>query len=235
MLTGPTIEAGNCLIDDLPNGQFRDVTGKCELVELKLGQVLCEKDRLISHVYFPVFASISMVAMVSNHPPMSVVQIGSEGLLGATLILGVPVAPLRAIVQGPGTALRMDVKAFHRCLQENPALPLIVGRYLASLLEQIAQSAACTCFHDVQARLVRWLLLTHDRAHGDHFHLTHQTLADMLGIQRSAVTIAAGALQQRGLISYSRGDIWIINRAGLIAICCDCYEIAAVDCQRLTA
>jgi len=190
---------------------------------------------VITHVYFPLTAILCMVAEVSSHPALGMVQIGNEGMLGATLILGVKAAALRAIVHGPGMALRMEVKTFQEFLREIPALHMILGRYLYVLLEQLSQTAACTRFHEVEMRLVRWLLLTHDRAQADHFHLTHQLLADMLGVQRSAVTIAAGVLQHKNLISYSRGEITIMNRAGLEAICCECYAVVSADYQRLIA
>lgn len=227
--------AGNRLLDDLSPKHARSLVAACERVELHFGQIVCEKDQLFTHVYFPLTAIISKVAEVSKHPPLGMVQIGNEGMLGATLILGVKVAPLRGIVHVPGSALRMDVKTFQGFLRDVPGLNLVLGRYLYLLLEQISQTAACTRFHEVETRLVRWLLLTHDRAHADHFHLTHQLLADMLGVQRSAVTIAAGVLQQKQLISYSRGEITIMNRAGLEAICCECYAVVEADYQRLIA
>lgn len=226
-------ESGNRLLDDLPPEEFRRIMANSTLVNLKSGQIVYENDRIISQVYFPLTASISNVAKVSSHPPIGIVQIGNEGMLGATLILGVKVAPLRAVVHGPGIALRMDVASFHIALRKNPSLRLVIGRYLYVLLEQLSRTAACNRFHNVETRLVRWLLLTHDRANADHFHLTHQTLADMLGVLRSAVTIAAGNLQQKNLISYSRGEITIIDRAGLEAICCECYEVVIADYKRL--
>ncbi len=231
----PIHASGNHLLDDLSPKHCRSITAACERVDLNFGQIVCEKERLLAHVYFPLSAVISNVADVSKHPALGIVQIGSEGMLGATLILGVKAAPLRGVVHVPGVALRMDVKSFQAFLREVPALHLVLGRYLYVLLEQFAQTAACTRFHEVETRLVRWLLLTHDRTHADHFHLTHQLLADMLGVQRSAVTIAAGILQDKNLISYSRGEITIMNRAGLEAICCACYDMVAADHQRLIA
>ena len=235
MSTVTLSKTGNRLLDDLPLQEFRRVVALCKLTNLPAGKIICEKGLYLSHVYFPLTACLSKVAEVPRHPPLGMVQIGSEGMLGATLILGVEVAPLRAIVQCPGTALCMEVRDFHDALLENPSLRVILGRYLYVLLEQLSQAAACTRFHDVETRLVRWLLLTHDRSHADQFHLTHQILADMLGVQRSAVTIAAGILQQNGLISYSRGEISILNRAGLEAKCCECYETVQLDYERLIA
>lgn len=225
----------NRLLEDLPSRLRSAVLAACEQVNLPFGRVLYEQDRTFSHVYFPLTTVISMVTTVSEHPPLGIVLIGNEGMLGATLMLGVKAAPLRAVVQGPGTALRMDAARFPGLLRDNPSLDRILSRYLYVLLEQLSQTAACVRFHEVETRLVRWLLLTHDRAHADHFHLTHQFLADMLGVQRSAITIAAGVLQQKNLISYSRGEITIVNRAGLEAICCECYGVVVADYQRLIA
>lgn len=231
----PSSKSGNRLLDDLPSEDRRSILNICTLVDLHFGQVIYEKKCIIQEVYFPVTANISKVVQVDKHPPIGLVQIGNEGMLGATLILGAKAAPLRAVVQGPGSALRMNATNFLLALREKQSLQLAIGRYLYVLLEQLSQTVACSRFHDVESRLVRWLLLTHDRAHGDHFHLTHQTLADMLGVLRSAVTIAAGNLQQHNLISYSRGEINIIDRAGLEAISCECYEKLVVDYKRLIA
>lgn len=226
-------KTGNRLLDDLPARELRRMVAGSELTTLRRGKILHEKNCLISHVYFPLSACFAEVARVSKHPSIGLVQIGNEGMLGATQILGVEAAPLRAIVQRAGTALCMDARTFREALLKNPALHQIIGRYLYVLLEQFTQNTACTRFHDVEARLVRWMLFAHDRAAADHFQLTHQILADMLGVQRSAVTIAAGILQQRNLISYSRGDITILNRKGLEAICCECYEAVTISYKRL--
>lgn len=150
-------------------------------------------------------------------------MIGNEGMLGATLALGIDTFPMRGVVQGSGTAMRVEVSQFRRELQQNPALKQALERYLYVLIEQLAQNASCNSFHEVRPRLARWLLMTHDRVEGDCFKLTHLFLAGMLGVRRSAVTIAAGELQERRLISYSRGQIRVLNRRGLEAASCECY------------
>ena len=159
--------------------------------------------------------------------------IGSEGMLGVTLVLGINTAPLDAVVQGSGTALRLSASQLQRELRDTPALFKILSRYLYVLMAQLSQSVACSHFHETEPRLARWLLMTHDRAHADHFYLTHQRLADMLGVQRSAVTIAAGTLQKRKLICYTRGEINILDRAGLEAGSCECYGELTEDYNRL--
>jgi hypothetical protein len=205
------------------------VIAAAEPVDLSFGDTLCEADHPYTHVYFPVTAFISLVVSVSGHPPLEMGMIGNEGMLGSTLVLGIKTAPLRAIVQGEGTALRLSITRFSSAMRNNAELRPVLGRYQYVLMKQLSQTAACTRFHEVDQRLVRWLLMTHDRAHAESFHLTHQFLADMLGVQRSAVTIAAGLLQQQGLIRYTRGEISILNRRGLEALSCDCYD-AIVGC-----
>jgi len=155
--------------------------------------------------------------------------VGNEGMLGVTLKLGIKTAPMRAVVQGTGTALRMTGSNFTRLLGRTPAMFHILDRYLYVLMAQLTRSSACTRFHEIEPRLARWLLMTHDRAHADHFYLTHEFLADMLGVRRSGVSIAAGALQLRKLIRYSRGEITILNRKGLEAASCECYGATQED------
>jgi CRP-like cAMP-binding protein len=213
----------NRLIDNLPRQERSRIIARCHPVDLALGAVLCQPGEPFEHVYFPISGFISQVVKINGHQPLELSLIGNEGMLGATLALGVQAASASAVVQGAGTALRMTAAQLRRYLRDTPSLVLMLNRYLYVSIAQLSQSAGCTAFHEVEPRLARWLLMTHDRAHADHFHLTHEFLADMLGVRRSGITIAAGVLQRRKLIRYSRGEIRVLDRKGLEAASCECY------------
>jgi CRP-like cAMP-binding protein len=225
----------NRLLSLLPVSQRKLIIGQAETVTLEFGDVLCDRDEPFRHVYFPLSGFISEVSVSAGHPPLEMTLIGNEGMLGSMMALGINRVTMRGVVQGPGLALRIKANLFRQNLRDNPALLKTVNRYLYSFITQLTQTATCHRFHEVEARLARWLLLTHDRAQSDHFHLTHQFLADMLGVQRSAVTIAAGTLQQQGLINYSRGEINILDRHNLEASSCECYARAVADNRKLFA
>lgn len=202
------------------------------MIELEFGEILSLPNDVLQFVYFPVASFISLVARVSHHPPIEVALIGNEGMLGASLVLGVNLAPTESVVQGAGSAWRMTATQFEHELQKSLSLNHLVGLYLSILMTQLSQSVVCTHFHAIEARLARWLLMTHDRAHADEFHLTHQFLADMLGVQRGAITIAASALKQKKIIRYTRGQIHILSRSGLEDAACECYAIIANNEKR---
>ncbi len=218
----------NRLISGVPPRERAGLLANCEPVELVFGDTLYEADQPIEHVYFPLKGFISLVTLLDGHEPLEMALVGSEGMLGATLTLGVKAAPMRAVIQGAGTALRISGARLIRTLKQCPAMRRTLDKFLYVSLVQLTRSFACARFHEIEPRLARWLLMTHDRAHADHFHLTHEFLAGMLGVRRSGISVAAGALQTRKLIGYSRGQISILNRKGLEGASCGCYA-AAID------
>ena len=214
----------NFLLAALPQKDRKNLLGDCEQVKLVFAEDLYQAGDIIPYVYFPIEGFISLITPVDDNANLEVGLSGNEGMLGITLILGVDVAPFRALVQGAGSAYRITTVLFRQQLAQSPALQQLLMRYLYVTIRQLALTGACTRFHLVEARLARWLLMTQDRAHSDHFHVTHVFLAYMLGVRRVGITKAASSLQKQKLISYHRGDVIILNRAGLEAASCQCYQ-----------
>jgi CRP-like cAMP-binding protein len=217
----------NDLIERLPRRARMRLLAVCQPVQLVLGEELCKRGEPVRDVYFPTQGFVSLVAQVDQHSSLGVAMVGREGMVGASLALGVQRVPLRALVQGTGTAWRVRGPAFRSELQGSSALRSSLGRHLYALIGQIAVSAACLRFHLILPRLARWLLMSQDRARADSFHVTHEFLAHTLGVRRVGVTTAAVALQRRGLIDYHRGELTVLDRAGLEAAACTCYAASA--------
>lgn len=213
----------NHLIEMLPRADRQRLIAVSEPFELVLADVLCERGEATHHVYFPTEGFISLVTTIDKHPGLEVGMVGREGMVGAQLALGVVQTPLRALVQGAGSARRIAAGPFRREVSRSAALQQCLNRYLYVLMAQLAASAACLRFHMIGPRLARWLLMSQDRAHSDTFRVTHEFLAYMLGVRRVGVTMAAGSLQQSGLIHYHRGEMTVLDRPRLEAAACDCY------------
>ena len=217
--------AQNHLIELLPLPEQRRLLAVCEPVQLAWSDVLSERSAATRQVHFPVDGFVSLVAQIDGRSGLEVGMVGREGMVGVQLMLGVPQAPQRAVVQGPGAAWRAGAGAFQRALARSPALRRVLHRYLYVLMAQQATFATCLRYHQIGPRLARWLLMSHDRAHADHFHVTHEFLACTLGVRRVGITGAAGDLQQRGLIRYHRGELTVVDRPGLEAAACSCYAV----------
>ena len=225
-LAGPPATQRNHILAALSVVELRRLSSGAETVNLTSGQVLYEQGELRRYVYFPTGTYISQVSSLGGAPRIEVGLVGAEGMVGSSLVFGIQVAPLHTIVQGAGSALRLDAPRFLRELARGPALRAVMNRYLYVRLSQLGQMAACAHFHTVQERLARWLLMTRDRAQSDAFHITHEYMAFMLGVRRVGVTEAATLLQKMNLIRYSRGELAIINGDGLEAMSCECYATA---------
>ena len=215
----------NLLLAALSNEDRMRLLGDGTPIELRLQDSLSESGDRIHYVYFPIDGFISLITPGVDRAQLEIGLVGNEGMLGVPLLLGIHVSPLRALVQGTGHAWRIDAAHFIRMIERHATVRNSLNRYLYVFLAQLMQTATCTRFHLVEARLARWLLMTRDRAHANQFHVTHEFLAYMLGVRRVGVTSAASALQRRKLIRYQRGDISILDIRGLEKAACPCYAI----------
>lgn len=216
----------NRLLAALPTKEYQRLFPDLEHCKLlTLGESIYNPGDIIRHVYFPNSGMISLLATIENSSTLEVGIVGNEGIIGLPVFLGVKTSKHRAIVQGTGTAMRMNASAFQTECKHGGLLPRLLQRFTHSLLMQVSQSAVCYRFHTTETRLARWLLMTSDRIRANEFQITQEFLSNMLGVRREAVNKAATSLQQQKLISYSRGNITIFNRVSLKSVACKCYTI----------
>ncbi len=215
----------NRLLASLPADDLERLTSLIDTVMVEVGDVLYEPGQAIQYIYFPADSLISLLAVAEGRMTLEVGSVGREGMLGASVALGHDVAQVRAVVQRAGRAGRIDSADFCAEFSRTESLQRLLYRYTDALLAQAIQIAVCSRFHVLEARLARSLLITRDRLQSEKFHLTHEFLAHALGVRRVGVTKAASALQQQKLITYSRGNIEILDSAGLEAVSCRCYEL----------
>lgn len=213
----------NSLLASLPRKVYLEILANLSPVRLAFGQVLHEHGEPILQVYFPEACVVSLLVVVDDNAALEVALVGREGLAGIPLALGAELSPVRALVQGEGLALSMSRARFRAALDKHPSLRRAIYQYAGSLMGQIGQTAACNRFHQVNARLARWLLMTRDRLQSAEFLVTQEFLSAMLGVRRVGVSEAASAFQRQNLIEYTRGVITILDHDGLEAACCSCY------------
>jgi CRP-like cAMP-binding protein len=221
-------EVVNHLIDILPRGDRKRLLALCEPIELSMSEILAESSTQSRHVYFPTGGFVSLLTPMDEPPVLEVGMVGSEGMLGIQIAMGLNCGALHARVQGAGSAWRITAVSFRAELVRSAPLRLSLNRYVYVTMLQLTSVARCQRFHQIEARLARWLLMTQDRAHEDHFVVTQESIAYMLGVRRVGVTKAAMELQRRGLIEYARGQVTIVDRRALERAACSCY---AADCK----
>lgn len=223
----------NRLLAALPPSAYASIIPQLEIVNLDFKQVLYEPGQQIPYVYFPINSLISLFTVMTDGTAAEVGMVGNEGMLGIVVFLESNATAFRAIVQIPGEAMRMKADVFKEAVNQISSLSSLLHCYTYTLIIQIALSAACNIYHTVEQRCCRWLLTMHDSASSDEFLITQDFLSQMLGVRRASVTEVAGKLQKAGLISYSRGQMQIINRSSLEASACDCYALVKSEFERL--
>jgi CRP-like cAMP-binding protein len=223
----------NQILAAFPTEEYDRLSGKLELVEMPLGEVLCESRQQIDHVYFPTTAIVSLQYVLENGASAEIAVVGNEGILGISLFMGGNTTLSRAVVRSAGRGFRLQA---HLLQQEfnraGPVLRLLL-RYTQALITQMTQTAVCNRHHSVEQQLCRALLLSLDRLSSDTVTMTQELIANMLGVRREGVTEAAGNLQRAGLIRYSRGRIDVLDRRGLEKAVCECYRVVNVEFERL--
>jgi CRP-like cAMP-binding protein len=223
----------NHLLDALPRSDYERLEPHLELIPMSLGDVLYESGAELRYVYFPTTSIVSLLYVMEDGASAEIAVVGNEGILGISLFMGGNTTPSRAVVQSAGHGFRLKAALLKNEFGRfGPTMHLLL-RYTQALITQMAQTAACNRHHSVDQQLCRWLLLSLDRLESNQLSMTQELIANMLGVRREGVTEAAGKLQDAGLISYRRGTITVLDRPGLEARSCECYQVVKTEFDRL--
>ena len=223
----------NHLLAALPAEEFDRLKIDLEPVSLSLGEVIYESGEQLEYIYFPTTAIISLLYIMENGSTAEIGMAGNDGLVGIALYMGGSTTPSRAVVQSAGNAFRLRSKALQSAFDLGGLFQKILLRYTQSLMTQISQTAVCNRLHSVEQQLCRWLLINHDLLQTNKLIMTHDLIANMLGVRREGVSIAAGHLQKKGVIKYVRGTITMLDRKGLEVAACECYQVVKDEYDRL--
>ncbi|MFT5394495.1 MAG: CRP-like cAMP-binding protein [Gammaproteobacteria bacterium] len=221
------------MLGALPAKDYERLQAHLELISLPLGTCVYEANEAPEYVYFPIDTIVSLLYTMENGNSAEVGVVGCDGLVGIAVFMGGDTTPNRAIVQSAGTALRLEVQHFRHEFSRVGELHRLLLLYIQSFLTQMSQTAVCNRLHSVEQQLARWLLLSHDRLPSDELVMTQELIANMLGVRREGVSVAANHLQAAGLIHYARGHIEILNRPGLESHVCECYQVVKTESDRL--
>lgn len=224
MCQRPLIAHGNRILDRLPQEEYQRLMTPAEVLTLPPGREIFRQDGPLEYVYFPLQSVFSVVVLMEEGKALEAASVGNEGLVGLPVFLGLEVSPFLSVSQIAGEAIRIPADEFMKCVKPDGLLDRLVRRYTAYALRQATQNAGCNALHSVEERMCRWLLTLHDRAGKDLFPMTHEQLAEMLGVRRQTVTSAAGALQRSGILSYRRGMLQVHDRHELEQCTCECYR-----------
>ena len=223
----------NHLLEALPPVDYDRIASGLELIPMALGDVLYEPDGEMRHVYFPTTCIVSLLYVMEDGASAEIAIVGNEGMLGISLFMGGDSTPSRAVVQSAGHAFRLKADLLKTEFGRFGATMHLLLRYTQALITQMSQTAVCNRHHSVDQQLCRWLLLSLDRLTSNELAMTQELIANMLGVRREGVTEAAGKLQTAGLIRYRRGKITVLDRPGVEARCCECYQVVKTEFDRL--
>jgi len=231
----PTLDSPsqNQLLAALPTAEFEPLVAHLELVQLPLGEMLYEPGGQLKHAYFPTTAIVSLHYIMESGASSESAGVGNEGIVGVSLFMGGNTTSSSAVVQTAGHAYRMESRKLLDEFNRAGLFQRLLLRYTQALMTQMSQTAACNRHHSVEQQLCRWLLLTLDRLPSNELVMTQELIANMLGVRREGITEAAGKLQHAGVISYRRGHIAVLDRAGLESRVCECYAVVRTELNRL--